>query len=64
MDRDAATSRPTFLIADTAPSESVAVTVMMNVPVSVGVPEISPVDVLSVKPAGSEPDPAAIAHAV
>ena len=37
------------------PAESVTLTVNEDVPVVVGVPEITPVDELRVKPAGSDP---------
>src|SRR5436305_366601 len=37
------------------PLESVAVTVMVNVPLCVGVPERTPVDALSARPVGSVP---------
>lgn len=55
FDLDAVTSRPTTRVDDTAPSVSVVVTVMENVPVCVGVPEITPVELLRVRPGGKDP---------
>jgi hypothetical protein len=38
------------------PNESVTVMVKLKVPVAVGVPEMTPLDVLSVVPVGSAPE--------
>ena len=50
---DASTGNVTAVVAE--PSELVAVTLKVPTPDAVGVPEMTPVDVFSVRPAGRDP---------
>src|SRR5262245_41206538 len=51
-----ATTTSVQVAVSVLPFESVTLNVMVNVPVAVGVPLITPVEAFSESPAGSEPD--------